>query len=181
MLTAAHCGTPYDAFNDGTGERMGFANRENWQHDVLLVSASVTGPGQGLVHTGAPNTSTAVRIGGWAHAVPGEVYCQSGVTTAREIGSQQCGLTVQPDFTKRFCGTDSDNEKVCISDLVSASIASGLAARPGDSGGPVYGLSSDNRAFARGLVSASVDGGRTLYFQDFATVYNDMLVWPVTP
>jgi hypothetical protein len=23
MLTAAHCGTPYDAFNDGTGERMG--------------------------------------------------------------------------------------------------------------------------------------------------------------
>lgn len=181
MLTAAHCGTPPDAFNDGAGERMGPSTREVWQHDILLVAATVRGTSQGHLFTGGRDQNTAVRIGGWAHAIPGEVYCQSGVTTAGVIGSQLCGLVVQPDFTRRVCGRDSDGDFTCISDLVAAAVQNGTSARPGDSGGPVYGLSVDNQAFARGTVTGTPDGGRTLFFQDFATVYNDFGVWPVLP
>lgn len=181
MLTAAHCGTPPDTFRDGAGENVGQATREVWQHDILLVAAGVRGPSQGYLFTGGRDDHGAVRIGGWAHAIPGEVYCQSGITTAGAIGSQLCGLVVQPDFTRRVCGIDSDGDYTCASDLVAAATPSGTSSRPGDSGGPVYGLSTDNRAFARGTVTGTPDGGRTMFFQDFATVYNDFGVWPVTP
>lgn len=180
LLTAAHCGTPPDYMNDGAGDRIGQVTRENWQHDVLLVSAAVRGTGQGRVLTGGPDANTNLPVGGWDHARPGELYCQSGVTTARTIGSQLCGLRVEPDFTKRACGYDSDNDWTCVSDLASARHVNGqTAVRPGDSGGPVYGISSSNRAIARGLVSATPDGGVTLYFQDYATVYADMGVRPI--
>lgn len=70
----------------------------------------------------------------------------------------------------------------CATDLVAARRdGEGDAVVHGDSGGPVYGLTTDNRAIARGTTTAKGDGFKVLYFQDWRTIWNDFGVWPITP
>ncbi|MFJ5987032.1 hypothetical protein [Lentzea sp. NPDC092896] len=182
IITAAHCGTPPDVMRDGGRDEIGRASVENWQHDILLVTASVKGAGQGYVYTGGSLDGGSVRIGGWQDSLPGEYYCQSGANSGANTGAQVCGLRVESNFMRVVCGEDSDGDEYCATDLVAARNDSGAnAAIFGDSGGPVYGLTTDNRAIARGTNTAVGDNFKVVYFQDWRTIWNDFGVYPITP
>ncbi|WP_146231908.1 chymotrypsin family serine protease [Lentzea atacamensis] len=182
IITAAHCATPPDLMRDGAREDIGRASIENWQHDILLVNASVMGAGQGYINTGGATDGTSVRIGGWQDSLPGEYYCQSGANSGSQTGAHVCGLRVEPNFMRELCDVDSDGDRFCATDLVAArNDSGGLAVRFADSGGPVYGLTTDNRAIARGVISGGGDNLRVMYFQDWRTIWDDFRVWPVTP
>lgn len=182
LITAAQCATPPDLMRDGGEDDIGRASVENWQHDILLVDAPVWGAGQGYVFTGGRLDGGNVRVGGWQDSLPGEYYCQSGANSAAITGAQVCGLRVEADFMRVVCGEDSDGDEYCATDLVAARNDSGAnAVVYGDSGGPVYGLTPDNRAIARGTNTAMGDNFKLLYFQDWRTIWNDFGVYPITP
>ena len=110
---------------------------------------------------GDSNTTTPVR--GWGDVYVGEILCQSGVTSARETGGPVCDIKVLFFYADR-------------EDLVEGEQMDGRqAARPGDSGGPVYGPSSAGGVIAKGTVTR-VAGAR-IGFQDFRTANRDFGVY----
>jgi hypothetical protein len=73
-----------------------------------------------------PYDNLVLPVHGWDWVYPGELLCQSGGSSARDIGGPVCNLRVE-----RF-NTDP-------ADMVEAQQIHGqTAVRDGDSGGPVY-------------------------------------------
>jgi hypothetical protein len=80
---------------------------------------------------------------------------------------------VSNNFTFWFCDTDAYGSTECYSDLILANQHDGLtASRPGDSGGPVFGLVGTGQVTAKGTITG-VSGTSGLIFQDFATAWRD--------
>jgi hypothetical protein len=122
VLTAAHCGQVGDRFNDGSGEFIGNMGPRNSQLDQALLPVGRSG---NRMYVGNRQSNTTRLVTGWEPCFVGEMLCQSGVTSARAVGGPVCNLRV------RFVQSSS---------LVEAENLSGqVGARPGDSGGPVYG------------------------------------------
>lgn len=160
LLTAGHCGNPGVRVTDPTGELIGNAGAKHGDHDIMLIPTGNV-VNQQYLGGGDSNTTTVVR--GWGDVHVGEILCQSGVTSARETGGPVCDLRVLFFYADR-------------EDLVEGEQMQGRqAARPGDSGGPVYGPSSAGGVIAKGTVTR-VAGAR-IGFQDFRTASRDFGVY----
>jgi hypothetical protein len=156
LLTAAHCGQAGHRFQDARGEFIGTVGPRNQDHDVELVpTASV----DGYVYVGNPNDNLVALVEGWGWTFVGEYLCQSGVSSSRELGRPVCNLKVLYYYADR-------------EDLVEAEQTEGqTAARPGDSGGPIYSVSATGKLVAKGTTTR-VSGAR-IGFQDYGTAWRD--------
>jgi len=166
MLTAGHCGRPGAVWTNGVGTRyFGTGAYENVEHDVLLISANVGGR---IWDGGVGSGEFSKGVADWGWVFPGEWLCTSGSVTGA-----LCGHIVSNDFTFMNCATDGYGNNECYYDLILAYRLDGeTAVRPGDSGGPVFGLSGSDRVIAKGTITGS--GNVTeLVFQDFATAWRD--------
>ncbi|GGP54481.1 trypsin-like serine protease [Saccharothrix coeruleofusca] len=160
LLTAAHCGQSGARVTDPTGEHIGNAGARHADHDIMLIP---TGNVVNQQYVGGGDSNSTEIVRGWGDVYTGEYLCQSGVTSARETGGPVCDLKVLFFY--------SDRE-----DLVEAEQQGGRpAARPGDSGGPVYGPSSAGGVIAKGTVTRTA--GARLGFQDFRTASRDFGVY----
>lgn len=160
LLTAGHCGDFGDPFTTGGGSCIGTPSKINKTHDIMLVQSSdVTN----FIYTGNSNDNVGVRVDGWDWVYPGEFLCESGATSAGVVGGAICNIKVL------FFYNDSE-------DLVEAEQMNGqTAARPGDSGGPLYSASASGGAIAKGTATCSA--GARLGFQDFGTAWRDFGIW----
>lgn len=160
LLTAAHCGNPGNRVTDPTGEFIGNVGAEHSDHDIMLIP---TGNVVNQQYLGGGDSNTTTPVQGWGDVFTGEILCQSGVTSARETGGPVCNIKVLFFYADR-------------EDLVEGEQMNGQqAARPGDSGGPVYGPSSAGGVIAKGTVTR-VAGAR-IGFQDFRTASRDFGVY----
>ncbi|GLF99623.1 chymotrypsin family serine protease [Streptomyces yaizuensis] len=160
ILTAEHCGKAGDRYTNGRDQYIGTPGPANDPHDIMLIPTSQV---DNFMYTGGRNDERGVRVDGWDWVFPGEYLCQSGVTSAGVTGGPVCNLKVL------FFYNDSE-------DLVEAEQMNGqIAARGGDSGGPVYSAAASGGAIAKGTVTRSA--GARLGFQDFGTAFRDFGVW----
>ncbi|MFG1606958.1 peptidase [Actinoplanes sp. NPDC049265] len=163
ILTAAHCGQSGQRFTDARGESIGTIGPRNQDHDVELVPTSSV---DGYVYIGTPTDGAAALVQGWDWTFVGEYLCQSGVSSSRDLGRPVCNLKVLFFY--------SDRE-----DLVEAEQTEGQpAARPGDSGGPIYSVASNGKIVAKGTTTRTA--GARLGFQDYGTAWRDFGVVPAT-
>ncbi|MGA5302574.1 peptidase [Nucisporomicrobium flavum] len=163
LLTAAHCGQGGDRFQDARGEFIGNVGPRNQDHDVELVPTSAV---DGYVYIGNPDDNLVGLVEGWGWTFVGEYLCQSGVSSSRELGRPVCNLKVLFFYADR-------------EDLVEAEQTEGQpAARPGDSGGPVYSISGSGKIVAKGTVTRTA--GARLGFQDYGTAWRDFGITPAT-
>jgi hypothetical protein len=163
ILTAGHCGSPGHRFTDGQGEFIGNVGPRNQTHDVLLIP---TPNANNRIYVGGANSNTTKLVSGFDNVFIGELLCQSGVTSANATGAPVCNLRVL------FFYQDPE-------DLVEAEQINGqIAARPGDSGGPVYS-DQGGSVIAKGTTTR-VAGSR-LGFQDFITANRDFGVEIANP
>ncbi|MGM1062812.1 hypothetical protein [Saccharothrix sp. Mg75] len=160
LLTAGHCGNPGVRVTDPTGEYIGTAGAEHPDHDIMLVP---TGNVVNQQYVGGGDSNSVEVVRGWGDVYTGEYLCQSGVTSARETGNPVCGIEVLFFYADR-------------EDLVEGEQVNGQqSARPGDSGGPVYGPSSAGGVIAKGTVTRAA--GARIGFQDFRTATRDFGVY----
>ncbi|AXX29936.1 hypothetical protein KCV87_07285 [Actinosynnema pretiosum subsp. pretiosum] len=160
LLTAAHCGQSGVRVTDPTGEHIGNVGARHGDHDIMLIP---TGNVVNRQYVGGGDSNSTEVVRGWGDVHVGEYLCQSGVTSARETGSQVCNIKVLFFYADR-------------EDLVEGEQMNGRpAARPGDSGGPVYGPSSDGGVIAKGTVTRTA--GARIGFQDFRTASRDFGVY----
>lgn len=144
ILTAGHCGEGGHRITDGGGELIGNVGADDNTFDVLIVPTNAVS--NRIYIGGGTSTQQRTVTGGGAPFV-GERLCQSGNTSANTVGGPICDLQVL------YEGTDSQR-------LWEAEQLGGQqAARPGDSGGPVYLDRGDGTVTARGT-STRVAGAR---------------------
>jgi hypothetical protein len=154
LLTARHCAlnpgmTDYgsaDSVVDFAGDALG-EWRSGWGKpttDTIRVrpySANV----QSRIYVGAPGSTATLPVHGTNGSIQGNFVCQSGANTG-----QRCDLEIEiPGQAVPVLGTA----------LVGARFAhrvSGVtqAVKGGDSGGPVYALTSGGEAQIKGIISA---------------------------
>ncbi|MFG2049808.1 cellulose binding domain-containing protein [Micromonospora sp. NPDC048935] len=169
LLTAEHCGaigSPWHVgLATGTGTLVGYAVDSNDDHDTMIISTAT--PGEHL-YVGGQQDEVRAQVVGWTEVYPGQLLCQSGHTSAGEIGGPVCNLRVDFHYDD-------------IEDLVEATQLDGdEAARGGDSGGPVYSVNANGTVLAAGTTTRSAGPG--FGFQDFATARDDYgNIVPATP
>jgi hypothetical protein len=160
LLTAGHCGNPGTRVTDPTGEFIGNVGSKHGDHDIMLIP---TGNVVNQQYLGGGDSNTTTPVQGWGDVYTNEILCQSGVTSARETGGPVCNIKVLFFYADR-------------EDLVEGEQMNGQpAARPGDSGGPVYGPSSAGGVIAKGTVTRTA--GARIGFQDFRTANRDFGVY----
>ena len=164
LLTAGHCGSNGNEIRDGSGEYIGWFTADNDQHDLGLVATP--GGVDDAMYVGGVDSNAVVGVVGWDWTFAGEYLCQSGGSSARDIGGPVCGLRVE-----RF-NTDAG-------DAVEARQVDGaIAVRPGDSGGPVYSAAANGGVIAKGINCYTYTNDRTILgFQDFGTATRDYGIW----
>ncbi|MFI7080396.1 cellulose binding domain-containing protein [Micromonospora sp. NPDC049903] len=162
VLTAEHCGAIGSPWHVGwntstnTGTLVGYAVDSNDDHDTMIISTS--SPGDHL-YVGGQHDEVRAQVVGWTEVYPGQLLCQSGYTSAGELGGPVCNLRVDFHYDD-------------IEDLVEATQLDGdEAARGGDSGGPVYAVNANGTVLAAGTTTRSAGPG--FGFQDFATARDD--------
>ena len=144
VLTAGHCGNAGNRFNDGSGELIGNVGGVDKNFDVLVIPTTAV---SNRIYVGGANSNTQRTVTGGGAPFIGERLCQSGRTSANAVGSEICNLLVQ------FEHTDSQR-------LWEARQQDGqIAARPGDSGGPVYLDRGDGTVTARGTTTRVAGSG----------------------
>jgi streptogrisin D len=164
LLTAGHCGSNGQAIYDSTGEFMGTFCNDNDGHDLGMVCTP--GGVTNQMYIGDLYSNVVATVEGWDWVYPGEYLCQSGGSSARDIGGPVCNLRVE-----KF-NTDPG-------DAVEARQVNGQpAVRGGDSGGPVYSVSASGNIIAKGINCYTYVGNNTILgFQDFGTATRDYGVW----
>ncbi|GIF74047.1 ricin-type beta-trefoil lectin domain protein [Asanoa siamensis] len=144
VLTAGHCGNPGNRITDGAGEFIGNIGGDDNTYDVLVIPTTAA---SNRIYVGGGNSNQQLTVTGAGAPFVGERLCQSGYTSANSVGGQICNLQV------RFEGTDSQR-------LWEATQTDGqIAARPGDSGGPVYLDRGDGTVTARGTTTRVAGSG----------------------
>jgi streptogrisin D len=172
MLTAGHCGRPYGTWNNGNDTRFfGTAAYEHQPHDLLLIATGVAGR---MWDGGVGWNEFTKGVAGWDWVYAGELLCTSGSVTGA-----QCNDWVGFTFTYAFCDFDAYGNYECFNDLTLAYQLDGLpASRPGDSGGPVFGLWGAYQVLAKGTITGRF-GSNGLIFQDFGTAWWDFGIVPM--
>jgi streptogrisin D len=166
ILTAGHCGSNGNQIRDGVGEFIGTFTADNDGHDIALISTP--GNVDNVMYVGGLDSNVVTTVAGWDWTFPGEYLCQSGGSSARDIGGPVCGLRVEK------YNTDPG-------DAVEARQVDGQpAVRGGDSGGPVYGPGANGTVIAKGINNYTYVGNNTILgFQDFGTATRDYGIWIV--
>jgi streptogrisin D len=166
ILTAGHCGSNGNQIRDGAGEFIGTFTADNDGHDIALISTP--GNVDNVMYVAGLDSNLVTTVAGWDWVFPGEYLCQSGGSSARDIGGPVCGLRVE-----KF-NTDPG-------DAVEARQVDGQpAVRGGDSGGPVYGPAANGGVIAKGINNYTYVGNNTILgFQDFGTATRDYGIWIV--
>lgn len=160
LLTAGHCGNPGVRVTDPTGEYIGNAGAKHGDHDIMLIP---TGNVVNQQYVGGGDSNSVEIVRGWGDVYVGEYLCQSGVTSAGATGNPVCNIKVLFFYADR-------------EDLVEGEQMNGQqAARPGDSGGPVYGPAAGGGVIAKGTVTRTA--GARIGFQDFRTASRDFGVY----
>jgi cellulase/cellobiase CelA1 len=156
LLSAGHCGTLGQVWSTGAGVPIGPVTERNADHDTMLISTSTPGD---HIYVGGVDDEVRAEVIGWTEVVPGQLLCQSGYTSAGELGRPICDLRVEFHYDDR-------------EELVEATQLDGeQAARQGDSGGPVYAVNADGTVLAAGTTTRFAGPG--FGFQDFATARAD--------
>lgn len=136
----------------------------------MLISAR----GYYRMFDGSPTTGNYKLVHGWGYRATGELLCHSGATSGTV-----CGLKTTNITNGTYQLTDSDEDTFFVHGMSTATQVNGLtAARPGDSGGPVFSLNGSG-VNAKGVVSGSA--GSTLIFQDWGDVITVFNAYPRTP
>nr|CTQ90521.1 putative protease B [Kibdelosporangium sp. MJ126-NF4] len=163
ILTAAHCGQPGNRINDGRGEFIGNVGPHHGTHDIALIQTSNV---DDQIYVGGLDSNATRVVDGWDWVFTGELLCQSGGSSARDVGGPVCGLRV----------TKFNND---AGDAVEAEQVNGQqSVRPGDSGGPVYGNAASGGVIAKGINSYYYPSNNKVFgFQDFGTATRDFGVW----
>ncbi|QFU90113.1 hypothetical protein [Amycolatopsis sp. YIM 10] len=170
LLTAGHCGRPDAGWTNGNGSRfIGNATHEHIDHDLLLIA---TDAGSRIYDGGVGVNEFSKAVSGWAWTAGNEWVCSSG-----SVSGVICNHVVEL-FNRVLCGYNAYGDYECYSGLVQTKQFDGLTAgRPGDSGGPVFGLDGD-RVVAKGTITGG--GGVTLLWQQFGTAVGDFGIAPLT-
>ena len=166
ILTAGHCGHPGGGWYNGDWTRwVGTANREHVGYDLLMIPAWV---GPRMYDGGVGSGEFSKAVAGYDHTYAGEWLCVSG-----SVSGAVCGLyTDSRYFNYSYCDTDAYGNWECFSDLLIAFQRDNIVAvRPGDSGGPVFGLRGNYEVIAKGIISGRANGGTAVIFQDFWTAH----------
>jgi hypothetical protein len=178
LLTAGHCGRPGGPWYNGDWSiQIGTASAENVAHDLLLIP-TISG---GRIYDGGVGVGEFSKgVAGWNWVYANEWVCQSGSTSGAV-----CGIQNTSDFTYSFCAVDPYGHRECYNDLILARRPdNGVAARPGDSGGPVFTLYGSARVVAKGTVTGVASdlfcSQCYLIYQDFGTAWRDFGIWPLT-
>jgi hypothetical protein len=153
---------------------MGPAYQQSVTYDLAIIKAN----GSKLIFEGGTTSSTTRTITGWGYWAAEQLVCQSGFFSAAATGGTVCGIRQKNNVDEiRLDGKDSDGDTGYIIEGLIRSVrdGGGIAARPGDSGGPVYTISGSNGT-AKGIVYGG--GGSTVYFQDWADVGR---IWGLSP
>jgi hypothetical protein len=138
ILTAGHCGNTGNRFNDGSGELIGNAGGVDKNFDVMVIPTNAV---RNRIYVGGANSNDQRTVTGGGAPFIGERLCQSGRTSANAVGAQICNLQVQFEWT--------DSQRLWEVRQLDGQIA----ARPGDSGGPVYLDRGDGNVTARGTTT----------------------------
>lgn len=164
LLTAGHCGSNGNTIRDGVGEFIGTFTADNDTHDLGLVATP--GGVDDEMYIGGVDSNAVTAVIGWDWTFAGEYLCQSGGSSARDIGGPVCNLRVE-----KF-NTDAG-------DAVEARQVDGaVAVRGGDSGGPVYAPAANGGVIAKGINCYTYVGNNTILgFQDFGTATRDYGIW----
>jgi streptogrisin D len=172
LLTAGHCGRVGGSWRNGNGSRqIGTASQENVAHDLLLIPTS----SDHYIWDGGAETNMFVKtVIGWDWARGNELVCQSGSTSGAV-----CGIRNSSNYTYTHCGNDAYGRYECYDDLIYAEKVNGAkACQLGDSGGPVFTLSSSEyQVIAKGTVTAC--GNYSMSYQDFGTAWRDFNIVPI--
>jgi hypothetical protein len=175
MLTAAHCATAPDVAYQGVVpsvslQYMGPVQNEVYNRDLIIINTS----SWHWIFDGPPNTTTTKNVTGWAYWSSGQLVCQSGYVSGTVCGISQ---DYSQDITVSCSTPDSDNDcGYTIYGLIRCHQVNGTtAARPGDSGGPVFTVNSTG-VTAKGITSAG--SGSEFYFQDWADVIANYGAYP---
>jgi hypothetical protein len=175
VLTAAHCGSNAETFEDFQLEAIGWVLIDDWDRDVAALRA----PGWYWMWDGTSTSTVHKTVHSWDYPVTNELLCQSG------YHGVVCNLKTQSGRTWTVTGCDSDNDCYTMHNFSKAVQLDGVdAAVGGDSGGPVFSLDG-NGVRAKGLVSATranvVNGpGVNLLFQDMNDIVDRNLLYPRT-
>jgi streptogrisin D len=144
ILSAGHCGEPGNRITDGAGEFIGNVGADDNNFDVLLIPTNAV---VNRIYVGGANSTQQRTVTGGGAPFVGERLCQSGNTSANTVGAPVCNLQVQ------FEGTDSQRL------WEARQLDNQTAARPGDSGGPVYLDRGDGTVTARGTSTRVAGSG----------------------
>ncbi|MFI0445598.1 hypothetical protein [Actinomadura sp. 6N118] len=165
LLTAAHCYTPPDrAARYTSGTLIGRASHEVYWHDLIMIP---TDAGNRVYDGGVGSGEFSKVVHAWDWVYTGDYLCTSG-----SVSGVVCNVIQGNAFNYAYCDYDFDGDWTCKDDLLLAYQNDGLeASRPGDSGGPVFGLRGDG-VVAKGIIAGN--GGRSvLIYQDFGTAWRD--------
>jgi V8-like Glu-specific endopeptidase len=135
ILTAGHCGNPGNRFNDGRGEFIGAAGGVDKNFDVMVIPTNAISD---KIYVGGNNSTEQRTVTDAGAPFVGEKLCQSGRTSANAVGSPICNMQVLFEHT--------DSQRLWEARQLDGQ----TAARPGDSGGPVYFDRGDGTVIARG-------------------------------
>jgi hypothetical protein len=171
MVTAGHCGPTnalwYQGYIDSTGTlhtsgSMGTVVRVEWGNNRM--DAEVIGGGsywQSAVYGGPNNAdiSWALGVNGQTSVAVGQSFCADGSTTGEACGAKIYGINT--------CVNVNENGtvyKVCNQAVATATNTTPIV-QPGDSGGPVWTLSSNvQRVLMAGIISNGNAAGTNLGF-----------------
>ncbi|MGK5440359.1 RICIN domain-containing protein [Micromonospora sp. URMC 105] len=144
VLTAGHCGETGHRMTDGAGEFIGNVGADDNNFDVQVIPTNAVS--NRIYVGGADSTQQRTVTGGGAPFI-GERLCQSGNTSANAVGRPICNLEVQFEYT--------DSQRLWEARQLDGQ----TAARPGDSGGPVYLDRGDGTVTARGTTTRVAGSG----------------------
>ncbi|WP_157695523.1 chymotrypsin family serine protease [Nakamurella panacisegetis] len=167
MLTAGHCGSNGDLFQNNT-RVVGHGSNSNFQdhggYDSLLIPTG----GVALVWGGNSNgTSRYVSGYNTSDSIGGKI-CVDGAVTG-----EVCNTLIQANGK---CITFSDGVETC--QLSICHNASAVTAVDGDSGGPVETLDSNGNSLARGEIIGSTADKHTTYYTPVRYI---MSLYHITP
>jgi hypothetical protein len=175
MLTAAHCGSIGQTFTNGTGSQtLGKMTHNSVAHDAAMIetnsgNAYYDGPG---IDQG--DTGNSKVVAGQQPSAVGDFLCESGA-----VGGVKCGLQIA--CLNQQIGSDVN--------VAFASPISGNRCNPGstsdssfpvggDSGGPVFSLTANNKVIAKGIIKgeAIAYGSQFMAFNTIDWISHDFLV-----
>jgi hypothetical protein len=162
LVTASHCGNLGEPFLNGQlGETVGSVYLEKHSHDdaaVLANSGNQYYDGAGIYQG---DTHHSKFVGGEQPSNVGDLLCESGAYGGVMCGIQVFALNLTMSYLDEDTGTTITVVNVAEMSKGFGGDNNGFLT-PGDSGGPVFSLASNNRVTAKGI-NLAIDASDNYY------------------